>query len=210
MWCTCHYYTFSVYIAVCKMPPNVLQGPPAMSSAIQFHWNSQTFQTFYHCIYWIVIHYILGTGLVPTLRLAAISTTVITWWMWKKQAWRRGPNLSPKHSVLYFSVYDGKCLRVPMSYTVIRNLKSSAYDKDLLYDRRATDFSNCCTYDIIFTNTQALQTCSWQINAVLNSSKITPHFHYKHIYKKFHKWNPISHIVLNKKDICSPILLRQE
>ena len=51
MCCTCHYYTFSVYIAVCKMPPDVLLGPPAMSSPIQFHWNSQTFQTFFHCIY---------------------------------------------------------------------------------------------------------------------------------------------------------------
>lgn len=149
----------------------------------------------------------MGTGLVPTFRLTSISTTVITWWMWKKQDWRRGPNLSPKHSVLYFSMYDGKCLWVPMSYTVIRNLKNSAYDKELLYNRRAKDFSKCCTYDIIFTNTQALQTCSWQINAVLNSSKITPHFHYKHIYKKFHKWNPYHIQFLIRKTNVLPFCL---
>jgi len=95
-----------------------------------------------------------------------------------------GDQTCPQNSALYLSTYDGKSLWVPMSYAVIRNLNNSAYDKELLHNRRARDISKCCTYDIIFTNTQAVQTCSWQINAVLNSSKITPHFHYKHIYKK--------------------------
>ena len=74
----------------------------------------------------------------PHFQACSVSTTVITWWLWKKM----GTKHIPKTQCIIFQYVWWKIMWVPMSYAVIRNLKNSAYDKELLYNRRAIDFQS--------------------------------------------------------------------